>query len=86
MEGQQEVNNNVKHKVGVEDVEDGGRKERRIVVKGPEEWLCVARLPPDMEEEEFLELLQEFGRVEEAFLVLSLKTGWWSARQHESLL
>jgi hypothetical protein len=38
-----------------------------------------------MEEEEFLELLQEFGRVEEAFLVLSLKTGWWSARQHESL-
>jgi hypothetical protein len=80
MEGQEhEVNNNVKDKE-VEEVvvlvnNSNEKEERRIVVDGPEEWLCVARLPLDMEQEEFRDLLAEFGRVEEAFLVMSTKTG-----------
>jgi hypothetical protein len=85
MEGQQEVNNNVKDKAGVgkeEEVlvlnrkeDEGSRRRRVLVVAGPEEWLCVARLPPDMEEDEFQELLADFGRVEESFLVRSRLTG-----------
>ena len=90
MEGQQqehEVNNNVKDKVEEKVIkvgdDSGGKRrveeeERRIVVQGPEEWLCVARLPLDMDEEEFQDLLAEFGRVEEAFLVRSRRTGEFS--------
>ena len=55
MEGR-EVNNNVKGKV---------------VVKDAEEWLCVSRLPPDITEDEFYDLLTEFGGVEESFLIHS---------------
>ena len=61
MEGR-EVNNNVK---------GGGR----LVVKDLEEWLCVSRLPTDIDEDEFYHLLTEFGSVEESFLVTSEQSG-----------
>ena len=48
---------------------------RTITVTDPEEWLCVAKLPPDTTEETFLDLLSEFGSVKESFLLVSRKTG-----------
>ena len=57
MDASTEVNNNNK----------GGKV--RLEVKGPEEWLCVSRLPPDISEDEFYDILSEFGGVEESFLV-----------------
>lgn len=48
---------------------------RTITVTDPEEWLCVAKLPPDTTEETFLDLLSEFGSVKESFLLVSHKTG-----------
>ena len=63
MEGRQdEVNNNVK-----------GRVE--VVVKDPEDWLCVSRLPADVSEDEFYDILSEFGGVEESFLLTSSQSG-----------
>ena len=46
-----------------------------ITVTDPEEWLCVAKLPPSTNEESFLDLLSEFGSVKESFLVVSSRTG-----------
>jgi len=84
-----EVNNNeklgpeVQEKV-VEDPGGGERTEEKslkpsppqyITVTDPEEWLCVAKLPLDITEEEFWELLAEFGGVKESFLMKSSKTG-----------
>ena len=48
---------------------------RAITVSDPEEWLCVAKLPLDTDQEAFTELLSEFGPVKESFLLVSSKTG-----------
>ena len=46
-----------------------------IEVTDPEEWLCVAKLPPSTTEESFCDLLSDFGSVKESFLMVSSKTG-----------
>jgi len=75
MEQVTEVNNNTK---GVEDQEtacsDIG-KPHDLEVTEPEQWLCVAKLPVDITEDEFYDLLSEFGGVEDYFLMVSSKTG-----------
>lgn len=85
-----EVNNNEKlgPEVQENEVEDaGGGGEvldddtvntfppKSITVTDPEEWLCVAKLPLDITEDEFYDLLAEFGGVKESFLMVSDKTG-----------
>ena len=50
-------------------------EERTISVTDPEEWLCVAKLPPGTDHDSFLDLLSEFGGVKESFLLVSSKTG-----------
>lgn len=50
-------------------------QERSITVTDPEEWLCVAKLPPGTDHDTFQDLLSEFGGVKESFLLVSSKTG-----------
>ena len=50
-------------------------EERTITVTDPEEWLCVAKLPPGTDHDTFQDLLSEFGGVKESFLLVSSKTG-----------
>lgn len=49
--------------------------QRTVTVTDPEEWLCVAKLPPSTDHDTFLDLLSEFGGVKESFLLVSSKTG-----------
>ena len=52
----------------------GGRKglvTTEGIVTGEEEWLCVSRLPTDVDDDEFYDMLAEFGSVKESFLVYS---------------
>ena len=46
-----------------------------ITVTEPEQWLCVAKLPPDISEQEFREILQDFGKIEDSFLMAGHKNG-----------
>ena len=50
-------------------------KEVSVCVGSSEGWLCLARLPPDTEEEEFRQLVAAYGVVGESFLVVSEVTG-----------
>ena len=50
-------------------------KEVSVCVGSSEGWLCVARLAPDTEEEEFSQLVSSYGVVGESFLVVSEVTG-----------
>ena len=59
-----EVNNNNTTATG-----KSGGKVTALEVKGPEEWLCVSRLPPDITQDEFFDMISEFGGVEQSFLV-----------------
>eukprot|EP00090_Calanus_glacialis_P028706 TRINITY_DN46070_c0_g1_i1.p1 TRINITY_DN46070_c0_g1~~TRINITY_DN46070_c0_g1_i1.p1 ORF type:complete len:666 (-),score=138.11 TRINITY_DN46070_c0_g1_i1:710-2707(-) len=84
-----ELNNNEKlgPEVQEKEVEDAGGGEElsdnivnispptSITVTDPEEWLCVAKLPLDITEDEFWDLLAEFGGVKESFLMKSKRTG-----------
>ena len=47
----------------------------RIKVSQSEEWLCVARMPRDFSQTEFEKLLQEFGPIQQCFLIHSEITG-----------
>ena len=47
----------------------------KIVVNSPEEWLCVARLPLDFTQTEFESLLQDYGPVQQCFLIHSEISG-----------
>ena len=38
-------------------------------------WLCVAKLPLDYTEEEFHNLASAYGKVREAFIMISERTG-----------
>ena len=46
-----------------------------LTVTGVEQWLCVSRLPADLTEVEFYDMLAEFGAVKHYFLVVSEETG-----------
>ena len=46
-----------------------------LLVTEPEQWLCVAKLPRDTTEQEFHDILAEFGKVADSFLMVSDKTG-----------
>ena len=72
-----EVNNNQQEtkEAVTEAAHSGGAAARAITVCDPEEWLCVAKLPLDTDQEAFTELLSEFGAVKESFLLVSSKTG-----------
>lgn len=48
----------------------------RIKVTSAEEWLCVARMPRDFTQTEFQELLEEFGPIQQCFLIHSEISGW----------
>ena len=79
MEQVMEVNNNTKgvedqEKIAHSDISKGG-KPHNLEVTDPEQWLCVAKLPVDITEDEFYDLLSEFGGVEDYFLMVSSKTG-----------
>ena len=56
-----------------------------IEVSGPEQWLCVARLPLDFTADEFGDLVGQFGSVERVQLIHSEKTGKTSRKQSTSL-
>ena len=55
--------------------EQSQETQRTVTVTDPEEWLCVAKLPPSTDHDTFLDLLSEFGGVKESFLLVSSKTG-----------
>jgi hypothetical protein len=65
-----EVNNNESKAGGQEAAPRTG-----LAVTEPEQWLCVAKLPPDTTEAEFHSTLAEYGKVAESFLMVSDKTG-----------
>lgn len=46
-----------------------------LLVTEPEQWLCVAKLPRDTTEQEFRDILADFGKVADSFLMVSDKTG-----------
>jgi hypothetical protein len=47
----------------------------RLTVSSPEEWLCVARMPLDLNQIEFHNLLQDYGAVQQCFLIHSETSG-----------
>ena len=49
--------------------------DRKILVESAEQWLCIGRLPRDFTEDELLELVEEYGQVEETLMIHSEKTG-----------
>lgn len=83
MEAVIEVNNNTSEKVVLEQEVTVREHEETVTdcsphsleVTGPEQWLCVAKLPLDLTEDEFYDLLVEFGGVRESFLMVSAKSG-----------
>ena len=46
-----------------------------LSVRSSEEWLCVARMPLDFTQTEFESLLDEFGPIQQCFLIHSEITG-----------
>ena len=75
-----EENNNDKNDMFEGQVEQDGEEEKveeeaSIIVTDAEEWLCVAKLPLDTTQEEFTELLAQFGPVKRTILIRSRKTG-----------
>ena len=59
----------------LDDLSVGGGGKNGVEVTGLEQWLCVSRLPCDLTEVEFYDLLAEFGAVKHYFLVFSDETG-----------
>ena len=50
-------------------------KEVSVCVGGSDGWLCLAKLPLEYSEQDFLNLTGSYGKVKEAFLMLSELTG-----------
>jgi len=73
---EQEVNNNqtVKEAESLTNI-TSLTTTRTITVTDPEEWICVAKLPPDTDQQAFQHLLSDFGAVKDSFLQKSTKTG-----------
>ena len=67
---EKEVNNNQTVKEG-----ETLATPRTVTVTDPEEWICVAKLPPDTDQQAFQHLLADFGTVKDSFLQKSPKTG-----------
>ena len=67
---EKEVNNNQTVKEG-----ETLATPRTVTVTDPEEWICVAKLPPDTDQQAFENLLADFGTVKDSFLQKSTKTG-----------
>ena len=55
-------------------------KEVSVCVGSSDGWLCVAKMPLDFSEDQFLALAGAYGKVKEAFLMISEVTGTNSAR------
>ena len=73
---EKEVNNNERVKEGeIAGCQPSAASLRTVTVTDPEEWICVAKLPPDTDQEAFLHLLSDFGTVKDSFLQKSTKTG-----------
>ena len=72
---EKEVNNNERVKEGETAACDLAVSPRTVTVTDPEEWICVAKLPPDTDHQAFLHLLSDFGSVKDSFLQKSTKTG-----------
>ena len=73
---EKEVNNNERVKEAeIAGCEPSAASLRTVTVTDPEEWICVAKLPPDTDQEAFLHLLSDFGTVKDSFLQKSTKTG-----------
>ena len=70
-----EENNNDKGQVEEEGDDAKAEEEASVIVTDAEEWLCVAKLPLDTTQEEFTELLAQFGPVKRTILIRSRKTG-----------
>ena len=84
---EKEVNNNERVKEGeIAGCDPSTASLRTVTVTDPEEWICVAKLPPDTSHQAFQDLLADFGSVRECFLQKSNKTGELSrAAQHLGL-
>ena len=54
--------------------------EVSVCVGSSDGWLCVAKMPLDFSEDQFLALAGAYGKVKEAFLMISEVTGTNSAR------
>ncbi len=50
-------------------------KEVSVCVGNSDGWLCVAKLPLTFSDEEFVQLAGAYGKVKEAFLMVSEETG-----------
>lgn len=50
-------------------------KEVSVCVGSSDGWLCLAKLPLDFTEEQFLQLAGAYGKVKEAFTMVSEITG-----------
>jgi hypothetical protein len=46
-----------------------------VCVGNSDGWLCVAKLPLDYSEDEFHNLASAYGKVREAFIMISERTG-----------
>jgi hypothetical protein len=46
-----------------------------VTVSSKEQWLCVGRLPRTFTNDEFLQLVEEYGPVDETHMIHSDKTG-----------
>ena len=74
---EKEVNNNQTVKEGAETLTTSttSTTSRTVSVTDPEEWICVAKLPPDTDQQAFEHLLADFGAVKDSFLQKTTKTG-----------
>ena len=50
-------------------------KEVSVCVGSSDGWLCVAKLPLNYSDDDFVNLAGAYGKVREAFLMISEKTG-----------
>lgn len=52
-----------------------GNKEVSVSVGASDGWLCVAKLPLDVDDSQFFSLASAYGKVKEAFIMISEVTG-----------
>lgn len=57
-------------------------KEVSVSVGSSDGWLCVAKLPLDYTDEEFYNLASAYGKVREAFIMISERTGKQNTKFH----
>ena len=57
-------------------------KEVSVCVGNSDGWLCVAKLPLTYTDDDFVNLAGAYGKVREAFLMISEKSGTSQSKQH----